>query len=252
MLLTATLLCFGCDSTDGGTGSPGAAGQSAGHGGQGGADAAQSGGADDSAGDGGDAAGSAGDGSEPGMSSGGTGPVSAGGTGGTGGTIDSGGSGGQPTAGATAAGGGGSNECVWDPSSTDHCPACDANDGCARPGYKYVGSGAITASCCALVWQEETAPGKYDWSGAADYCASLPLLGGGWRLPKIAELYSLVALGDGSPAIDADAFADTLGEAYWSSSLAGTSAQTAWSVNFSDGASLSAATDQLHRVRCVR
>jgi hypothetical protein len=117
-----------------------------------------------------------------------------------------------------------------------------------------VGSGEITASCCGLKWQEATAPGEYTWAEAGDYCESLALLGGGWRLPNIAELYSLVDLSDEShstPTINLDAFADTLREAYWSSSL-GSSAQAAWSVNFSDGASQSAATAQSHRVRCVR
>jgi hypothetical protein len=105
-----------------------------------------------------------------------------------------------------------------------------------------------------LQWQEETAPGKYSWSEAIDYCASLPLLDSGWRLPKIAELYSLVDLSDEShtsPTIDVESFADTSREAYWSSSLGG-SAQAAWSVNFNDGLSQSTATDQRHRVRCVR
>ena len=253
-LLATILLCFGCSSTDSGTGSPGAAGQSAGGGGHGGgADAAQSGGAGESAGDGGDSAGSAGDGNDPGTSNGGTGQA---GVSSTGGTSNSGGSGGHETGGSPATGGGsGSDECVWEPLSTDHCHVCDGDSGCARPGYKYMGSGAITASCCGLEWQEETAPGKYTWSEAVDYCASLALLGSGWRLPKVAELYSLVDLSDeshSSPTINVGAFADTLREAYWSSSPGGNGAQAAWSVNFSDGASQSTDIDQPHRVRCVR
>jgi len=246
------LLCFGCSGSVKDSGSPGAAGQSAGRGGQGGAGAAQSGAAGESAGDSGDAAGRAGEGNEPGMSTGGTGQV---GAGGTGGAINSAGSGGHGTAGSTATGGAGSDECAWEPLATDHCHVCDGDSGCARTGYKYIGSGAITSSCCGLEWQEATAPGEFNWSEAVDYCASLSLLGGSWRLPKIAELYSLVDLSDDShqsPTVDVNAFADTLREAYWSSSLAGTSGQAAWSVNFSDGASQSTATGQTHRVRCVR
>jgi len=255
-LLATILLCFSCSSTSGGTGNQGAAGQTAGRGGQGGASAAQSGSAGESAGDGADSAGSSGDGSEAGTSGGGAAQTGDGGTGAAssnGGTV---GSAGNETAGSTARGGGlGRDECAWDPISSDHCPVCDAHEGCARPSYKYVGSGAITSSCCGLEWQEETAPGEYTWSEAVDYCASLSLLGSGWRLPKIAELFSLVDLSDGShtsPAIDVEAFADTLREAYWSSSLGDNGGQAAWGVNFSDGASQSTETDQPHRVRCVR
>jgi len=157
----------------------------------------------------------------------------------------------------TSGGSSGLGECVWDPASVDKCPACDGNADCTEPGYKYIGSGAVTSSCCGFEWQEETAPGKYSWSEAREYCASLSLLGRGWRLPKIAELFSLVELGvesHASPAIDLQAFADTLGELYWSSSPDGDSGQAAWAVNFEDGASQPTAIDDTHRqrVRCVR
>jgi hypothetical protein len=146
-------------------------------------------------------------------------------------------------------------ECVWDPSSADSCPACDGNGECAEPAYKYVGSGAVTSSCCGFEWQEATAPGKYSWREAVEYCASLSLLGRGWRLPKIAELFSLVDLSDEShaaPTINIEAFSDTLHEGYWSSSSYD-SGQTAWTVNFSDGVSSAiGADDQPQRVRCLR
>jgi len=199
------------------------------------------------------AGGSAGDGGESGMSGGGAGKAGSAGTDSSGGN---GGSGGSATAGSSAMGGGaGRNECVWDATHPDNCPVCDAHDGCTPPDYKYIGSGAITSSCCGLEWQEETAPTKYTWGDAIDYCATLSLLGGAWRLPNIAELYSLVELGDAShtsPTIDVDAFADTKRELYWSSSPDGTA--SAWSVNFGDGASQSVLADAQHkqRVRCVR
>lgn len=252
-LLAAILLGSGCSSDSSGTRgsagqSPGGGGQSAGHGGQSASDAGEAGDGSESAGAGG-TAGGASDGNEP-ESNGGTAQA------GRGGASSAGGSGGQATAGSSASGGeSGSDECAWDPAATERCPVCDSPDGCARPGYKYVGSGAITASCCGFEWQEETAPAKYTWSGASDYCASLALLDGGWRLPKIAELYSLVDLSDEShttPTIDVNAFADTLREVYWTSSPASKGGQNAWSVNFSDGSSQSTATNEQHRVRCVR
>lgn len=181
-----------------------------------------------------------------------------GGGGGTAVANSSGGSAGTSTGGSTAAGGGSTREeCAWDPAAADACPVCASVRGCQRPGYKYVGSGAVTSSCCGLEWQEVTAPGEYTWSEAIEYCASLSLLGRGWRLPNAAELYSLVYLSDESPSpptIDTQAFADTLPEAYWSSSHHGTGGQSVWSVNFSDGVARPVdldARDQ-HRVRCVR
>jgi hypothetical protein len=262
-LLAASVLSFGCGSSVTSGGNGGAAGQSSaqgghgGHGGHGGAVAAQTGGAGQSstvdAGAGGEMAGSTGDGEEPATSGGGTGHA---GKDGSGGTNSTAGSGGHATGGSTAIGGSsGQDECAWNPASTDQCPVCDAATGCSRPGYKYIGSGAITSSCCGFEWQEEASPGTHTWSEAVEYCASLSLLGGGWRLPKIAELFSLVDLSDEShttPAINVEAFADTVREPYWSSSLDGKSGTTAWCVNFSDGASQSKDADEKHRVRCVR
>lgn len=259
-LLVAFVVCLGCSSTDTDGDSPSTGGQSGGQGGRGGAGTVQSGGVTESAdaGAGEDNGGSAGEGNEAGMNSGGTGQASTGGASSSAGTGGSAGIAGNATAGAMAAGGSsGRNECVWEAASTDKCPVCGASDGCLRPSYKYVGSGAITSSCCGLEWQEETAPAEYTWSKALEYCASLSLLGGGWRLPSIAELYSLVDLSDEShttPSIAIDAFADTARALYWSSSLDGNSGQAAWGVNFSDGASQSVGIDEQHphRVRCVR
>ena len=258
------LLCVAaCGRSDRDAETPGAAGQSAGHAGQGGGRAGQggtgqSGDDEGQSGDGGnESAGASGDASGGAAGSGdGLGTTSAGS--GAGGTSDaSAGSAGHATGGSSTSGGSsGTKECLWDPSSADKCPACDGNGDCAEPGYKYVGSGAVTASCCGFEWQEATAPGKYSWSEAIEYCASLSLLGRGWRLPKIAELFSLVELGEPShtsPTINVEAFSDTLGEGYWSSSSSGDSGQAAWIVNFSDGASRAIGIDaQPQRVRCIR
>jgi len=266
-LLVIVAIGFGCSSTDSNVRGPGAADQSAGRGGQGGTDAAEMGGASGrasagmaadagNAADAGESAGgSAGDGGEPRMSGGGAGRAGSGGADSIGDVGGKGGSGGAIAGSSAMGGGSGRNECVWDATHPDNCPVCDAHDGCSQPGYKYIGSGAITSSCCGLEWQEETAPSAYTWTDAIDYCATLPLLEGAWRLPKIAELYSLVTLSDAShtsPSIDVDAFADTERALYWSSSPDGTAAD--WSVNFSDGTSQSVSADAQHkqRVRCVR
>lgn len=96
-------------------------------------------------------------------------------------------------------------------------------------------------------------------SEAANYCNTLAISGMGWRLPTKAELESLVD--DHSettaPAIDHDVFPDTPVDGFWSSSaLAGSAAsgtaQTAWYVNFKDGASGNATVVFAYHVRCVR
>jgi len=261
----AILLSVGCGGSDNPSRPQGAAGQdgeiggrgdqaaqSGGQAGQSGQDDGQSGvGGNESAGAGGEAGG-IGDG--PGTSSGGSGASGASGTSGAGST---GGHSGGPAMGGSAAMGGSSarGECAWDPAAVDKCAACDGNAECAQPGYKYVGSGAITSSCCGLVWQEETAPGKYSWHDANEFCRTLSLLGSGWRLPSIAELFSLVELSDEShtlPTINAEAFSDTVREVYWSSSPSSDSGQAAWTVNFRDGTSNETDHEDPQRVRCVR
>ncbi|HKO52911.1 MAG TPA: DUF1566 domain-containing protein [Polyangiaceae bacterium] len=255
----AIFLCLGCSSSDSGVPMPGAAGHGgdlgAGAGGQSGNVGGQSG---DLGGQGGDAgnesAGASGDAGAGGAKDDEPGTSHAGSS--TGGA--SAGSGGQASGGSATNGGSpGLRDCVWEAASVEKCPACEDDGDCAEPGYKYVGSGAVTSSCCGFEWQEETAPGTYSWEEAGKYCASLSLSGRGWRLPKIAELFSIVDLGDranSSPAIDVEVFSDTLSELYWSSSLEGDSEQAAWTVNFADGASQSTAIDDTHphRVRCVR
>lgn len=244
--VVAFVLGFGCSSSDSSPGAGGAGGQSGGRGGEAGAEEAPGGdGGSESAGAGGESGGT------DDLAGAGSGGSSAAGTSNGG----AGGSAGHATAGSSATGGGSGEECIWDPAASEHCPACSTNFGCERPGYKYVGSGAVTASCCLFEWQEVTASEKFSWLDASQYCANLSLLGRGWRLPKVAELYSLVDLSDEShtsPTINVEAFADTVREAYWSSSPEGRSGQSAWVVDFSDGASKPKAISDKYRVRCVR
>jgi uncharacterized protein DUF1566 len=254
-ILLAVLPCVGCGSSESGTNAPGSAGQPGNGGGQGGAHAGPSRADAGASGEGGSS--SAGVSGEAGSEAGAKDRGEAGAAGAAGSPAEGGDSAGNAaTAGAPGTGGGPArDECTWQPTSVHQCPACDSNADCARPGYKYVGSGAITSSCCGFEWQEGTAPGKYSWSEASAYCANLSLLDGGWRLPTIAELFSLVELSDEAqvtPTIDLEAFSDTFGEGYWSSSPEGGSGQTAWIVDFSDGTSQPIGVDQPLRVRCLR
>ena len=69
------------------------------------------------------------------------------------------------------------------------CGTCDAGvpcqDGkCLLPHWTDPGSG--------LTWQNPPATETMDWETAQQYCASLTLDGGGWRLPTMGELRTLV------------------------------------------------------------
>jgi hypothetical protein len=131
--------------------------------------------------------------------------------------------------------------------------------------------GTVKDSRSGLVWQRTVAASyapacseKFDsnsgtageacnWQHAEDYCMSLTLAGGAWRLPTRAELESLVDDGRYDPAIDPIAFPGTPSKGFWSSSvLVGTSVKARGVVIFYDGESNYNGADGTMHVRCVR
>ena len=83
------------------------------------------------------------------------------------------------------------------------------------------------------------------------YCAGLTLAGGGWRLPTIKELLTIVDRAEaGSPKWPTAFFDGPVGE-YWSSTTAYMDAGERYYVSFVTGAA--ASSDQGSRyVRCVK
>ena len=75
--------------------------------------------------------------------------------------------------------------------------------------------GTVTDTSTGLTWQQATA-GPMAWEAAQKYCAKLELAGGGWRLPTVQELQSIVDYTRQVPAIDTAAFPDTMSRYYWS------------------------------------
>ncbi len=107
-----------------------------------------------------------------------------------------------------------------------------------------------------LTWSA-AAPGYFAWTQGVSYCASLATSGGGWRLPSLKELLTLVDVSKAQPpAIDTVVFSDLLPDAfnqtYWTSTALAANPASAWGVAFADGSP--GLLDKLvqRRVRCVR
>jgi Protein of unknown function (DUF1566) len=103
-----------------------------------------------------------------------------------------------------------------------------------------------------LTWQRRVDHDNYTWPDAKARCASLDSDGGGWRLPSLRELLTLVDVTHVEPAIDASAFPDTPSEFFWSSSPSRAPAGTAWGVNFTRGSSGAGLIGTNAHVRCAR
>jgi len=123
-------------------------------------------------------------------------------------------------------------------------------------------NGVVTDSRTKLEWQDDYSDNGGEiknamWEDAIDYCEALSLDGGGWRLPNIKELISIVDDGKSFPAIN-NTFELIDSTVYWSStSYSHASNYMAWYVNFKRG-SVNYATKNSNPpiskppVRCVR
>ena len=117
-------------------------------------------------------------------------------------------------------------------------------------------NGIVTDNSTGLEWQDDYSDNggdikKANWIDSIDYCEKeLTLDGGGWRLPNINELTSIMDDTKYNPSIN-NIFENTKSYAYWSSTSY--YHETAWSVVF-----YSSTTSHVHKsrptyyVRCVR
>lgn len=107
------------------------------------------------------------------------------------------------------------------------------------PSFRFVDNGddTITDPVTGLMWSKATLSKKCVTQKTAEKtCNELELAGHkDWRLPTIAELFTLVDHTRHGPAIDTSAFPDTKSDWYWSSTLCAWSSGHAWIVSFSDG-----------------
>jgi hypothetical protein len=136
--------------------------------------------------------------------------------------------------------------------------SCDPQDRFAlEPTYVDNGDGTVSSSCCGLTWQQGIGPTLYVWEDAVAYCVGLELAGGGWRLPKIEELHTLLDrhMNPLHPTIDQTAFPDTPAEDFWSSSeYTATTGESlgAFFTNFYSDHSSSGILQRPAHARCVR
>jgi hypothetical protein len=127
---------------------------------------------------------------------------------------------------------------------------CVRNDLPARAAYQ-IGSGTAVDPGTHLTWQQTIDATPRSWDQARAYCDGLALASGGWRLPTMYELQTLIDEKASAPAIDARSFPDTPAEGFWASTpLAGMPGY--WFVSFDRGVAYNAVADHLYRVRCVR
>jgi hypothetical protein len=147
--------------------------------------------------------------------------------------------------------------------ATDDLAGSDAGVYCEEPGRFVVREGVVldrASDAGRVEWQRAVPPDAYTQPEAVAYCASLCLDGGGWRLPTVDELVSLVLhpIGLGGsraptcdPSIDQVAFPSTPADDFWTSTTRPGLGEATYT-GFDDGRSHPALLDTPMSVRCIR
>ncbi|HTU64054.1 MAG TPA: DUF1566 domain-containing protein, partial [Polyangiales bacterium] len=104
-----------------------------------------------------------------------------------------------------------------------------------------------------LVWQKLPDSATRTWFEASEYCEQLDLEGGGWHLPSLKELLTIVDPTRFQPAVNPRFFPFTQSARYWTSTEFLDRRNSAYQVEFERGGSwASDSYDEHHYVRCVR
>ena len=106
-----------------------------------------------------------------------------------------------------------------------------------------------------LVWQREASDTTYDWYDAKYYCYNTNIGGrGGWRLPSVEELRTLIDPTESYPALpEGHLFTNTnLQFTYWSSTTYTSNTLYAWRVYFGNGNVFGTKKSYNYYVRAVR
>ena len=118
--------------------------------------------------------------------------------------------------------------------------------------YSRSSAGIVKDNATGLEWQDDVDSVSRNWEDAKAYCSNLPLDGGGWRLPTIEELETLVDDGLYAPSVTSEVFQHISSEFYWSSTVNVGYSSNAWSVDFDTGYSEQYGKNFSYYVRCVR
>jgi hypothetical protein len=114
------------------------------------------------------------------------------------------------------------------------------------------GDGTVVDAPTGLTWQREVEAAMRTWTEARSYCAGLTLARGGWRLPDMKELQTLIDESRVDPPIDQTAFPATPPGGFWAAPQLADMPAFAWFVNFSSGIAYNSPVDHPYSVRCVR
>jgi len=127
------------------------------------------------------------------------------------------------------------------------------SSGCDTPRFTALGDGTVgDNNGSGLEWQQGFSPGTQSQAASITYCTTLALDGGGWRLPTIDELRSIVDSSRGAPTIDTSFFPGTPSTPLWSSSPVAGSPSNGWLVDFNFGNAFYSGASIMDRARCVR
>jgi hypothetical protein len=130
----------------------------------------------------------------------------------------------------------------------------DAGSDAKEPPSEHyrVADGNVFDTRTGLTWQQTLDPTMRPWADATATCAALTFAGGGWRLPNMKELQSLVDEARADPALDPTAFPDTPPDSFWTSTRVAGTTDSAWRVSFSQGYAYDENVMYAYRARCVR
>jgi hypothetical protein len=132
------------------------------------------------------------------------------------------------------------------------CVRTNASAVATSPSFTIAVDGTVVDARSKLVWQRDAEANGLAWADAKAYCETLPLAGGGFRLPNMKELQTLVDEGAVDPAVDLDAFPGAPSESFWTATPLAGGATEAWFVNFYNGVAYTSLVDHTYRARCVR
>lgn len=125
----------------------------------------------------------------------------------------------------------------------------------APPGhFTDLGDGTVRDNATGLIWQQGFSPSELPQAECVAYCTTLTTSGGGWRLPSLLELCSIVDETRSDPAIDLSVFPGTpMASSFWSSSPVPGRPFYGWYVDHFDGdPSFAYGSGVPRRARCVR